>query len=145
MDAGAILAVVGLAILTLLAALGYVNNLLSLKDRIDRRLGRVPEPLIIDEIRRLLEEFSERATLEGAADAGTDALAAAATADTADHLREAIELQRAHREREAIDVLYEAFRRDLEPLARTQLHLLLGGSFPERERASCSSYVGCCR
>ncbi len=66
---------------------------------------------------------------EGATDIGTEELAKAAGPDTEARLREALELQDQNREREAIECLYEAFRRDLEPRAKAQLHGLIGNSF----------------
>lgn len=66
---------------------------------------------------------------EGATNVGIEELTKAADLDTQTRLREAIELQRQHKEREAIDCLYEAFRRDLEPQAKAELHILIGNAF----------------
>lgn len=65
----------------------------------------------------------------GATSPPTDALADAATANTPALLRETHDLQQEHREREAIDVLLEAFRRDVQLTAKAQLQLLIGNSF----------------
>lgn len=56
-------------------------------------------------------------------------LAAEANRRTGRLLEEALELQRQHKEREAIECLLEAYRRDLPPLAKAQLHLLAGNGF----------------
>ncbi len=78
----------------------------------------------------LLHQIAQQARpREGAADVGTEELAKAADPDTPARLREALELQAQNREREAIDALYEAFRRDLPPGAKAELHILLGISF----------------
>ena len=78
----------------------------------------------------LLHQIAEQARPpQGAADIGTEELAKAAGPDTAERLREALGLQKQNREREAIDALYEAFRRDLRPPARAQFHMLLADSY----------------
>lgn len=59
----------------------------------------------------------------------TEALAAQATPDTEGLLAEAIQFQRQHKEREGIECLLEAYRRDLPSLAKAQLHLLAGNGF----------------
>lgn len=78
-----------------------------------------------------LAELQEKtaAPPQGSEPLETTALSAQATDKTERLLAEAIELQGKNREREAIDALYEAFQRDLEPLAKSQLHLLIGNSF----------------
>jgi tetratricopeptide (TPR) repeat protein len=65
----------------------------------------------------------------GAVAIGTEELVTAAGPNTAAHLLEALELRAQHREREAIDALYEAFHRDLGPRAKAELHMLIGNSF----------------
>ncbi|MEX0787121.1 MAG: tetratricopeptide repeat protein [Dehalococcoidia bacterium] len=78
----------------------------------------------------LLEQFAQRTPApQGAADLGTEELAREAGPNTEALLQEALDLQAQHKEREAIDALFEAFRRDLEPMAKAQLHNLLGISF----------------
>ncbi len=85
----------------------------------------------IAEVKQKLDEIQEKlaAPSEGTPAVNTDALAAEATAKTEQFLAEAVELQRQHREREAIDCLLEAYRRDLPPEAKAQLHLLAGNGF----------------
>ena len=65
----------------------------------------------------------------GATPIDTNAPAAEATGQKEQLLDEAIKLQGENKQREAIDALYAAFGRDLEPLAKAQLHNLLGNSF----------------
>ena len=78
----------------------------------------------------LLEQFADKlAPPQGATAIGTEELAKAAGPDTEARLQEALELQAQHKEREAIDALYEAFHRELEPRAKIELHLLLGNCF----------------
>ena len=69
-------------------------------------------------------------TPSGAQPVDTDALAAAATPGrTERQLARALEFQAQHREREAIAALLAAFEENIPPLARAQLHLLIGNSF----------------
>ena len=65
----------------------------------------------------------------GTAGIGTEELAKAAGPDTPARLREALEFQAQHRERKAIDALFDAFRSDLEAPAKIELHMLIGNSF----------------
>ena len=59
----------------------------------------------------------------------TKALAEQATENTERLLAEAIELQRAHKEREAIDRLLTAYNLAMPPEAKAELHLLAGNGF----------------
>ena len=99
--------------------------------RFRRNAPSVAPPIEYEKLaNELLKKFkAEVAAPEGAADIGTEELAKAAGPDTGARLREAVELQAQHREREAIECLYEAFRKDLEPDAKIELHILLGNSF----------------
>ena len=85
----------------------------------------------IAEIQRMISELQQTllAPPEGAAPTETKALAAEATKKTESLLNEALQLQRQHKEREAIDCLLEAYRRDLPPIAKAQLHSLAGNGF----------------
>lgn len=132
MDLGLTFGVLG----AIAAAIGIVTATARFgRGVVDRLKGKRPaEPTTAEhqeETNRLLREIRDGLARppEGAADIGTEELAKAAGADTATRLREALELRAQHKEREAIDCLYEAFRRDLEPDAKVQLHILLGNSF----------------
>ena len=127
---GAITAATGLGLI----AQAYVSNIFSLQTRIQDLLGRREKPATVDqqeETNRLLREIRESLAKppEGASEISTDELAKAAGPNTEAHLQEALELQAQNKEREAIDALYEAFRRDLEPVAKAELHLMIGTSF----------------
>ncbi len=90
MEPGAIFTLVAILLVGGLGAIGYTNNVLSLRDRIR---ARGQKPATIDEIERLLGQYAERTAPEGAAVLDTATLAAAATAETAALLQEAIDLQ----------------------------------------------------
>lgn len=86
----------------------------------------------LNDLREILDEISTSGALappEGAASIGTDELIRSAGPEAAARLLEALELKAQHKEREAIDALYEAFRRDLGPSAKAELHILIGNSF----------------
>ena len=78
-----------------------------------------------------LEELKESsvAPSPGTLATGTDALLIESADTTERLLAEAVELQRQHKERAAIDCLLEAYRRDLPPQAKWQLHMLAGNGF----------------
>ena len=78
-----------------------------------------------------LKELQDKvaAPPEGTPPVETEALIAEATEETERLLNEALELQRQHKEREAIDCLLEAYRRDLPPIAKAELHVLAGNGF----------------
>ncbi len=79
----------------------------------------------------MLTELKEGALAPptGSAPTDTQALAEASTSRTEELVAEAVELQRQHKEREAIECLLEAYRRDLPPEAKIQLHILAGNGF----------------
>jgi tetratricopeptide (TPR) repeat protein len=85
----------------------------------------------VDDVKRALKELQESAVAPplGTAPVDTDALAAQATGRTERLLAEAVALQSQHKEREAIECLLEAYRRDLPPDAKMQLHVLAGNGF----------------
>ena len=130
-------AIAGVAAATIVVGLGiisYINNIFSFAERMNQLLGKAPRPATreqAEETLRLLKELQEKLapSPQGAADIGTDELAKAAGPDTEARLRDALLLQAQGKEREAIDALYEAFRRDLSPRAKAQLHNLIGISF----------------
>jgi tetratricopeptide (TPR) repeat protein len=86
---------------------------------------------IRSEVSRQLGELQKQSAAPppGTALVDTESLANAATQRTQRLLAEAVELQRQHKEREAIDCLLEAYRRDLPPIAKAQLHILAGNGF----------------
>jgi len=65
----------------------------------------------------------------GSAPLDTEALAAEATPDTERLLAEALDLQRQHMEREAIERLLTAYDMEMPPEAKAQLHLMAGNGF----------------
>lgn len=86
----------------------------------------------VEQVQNALDELKEKLASsqpDGAPEIGTKELAKAAGPDTETRLQEALELQSQNKEVEAIDALYEAFRRDLEPVAKAELHLLLAESY----------------
>ena len=83
--------------------------------------------VVEEQLKELQEKLAP--SPQGAADIGTADLAKAAGPDTEARLQEALELQAQHKEREAIDALYAAFRTELEPAAKVEFHLLIGNSF----------------
>jgi tetratricopeptide (TPR) repeat protein len=86
------------------------------------------------EIARVKEQLAELqkgvvAGPPGAVPVDTTQLAEQATARTQRLLEEAIELQRQHRERDAIERLLTAYDMELPPEAKVQLHILAGNGF----------------
>ena len=79
----------------------------------------------------LLEELKQSSVAPPPATAPVDskALAAAATSRTEQLLTEAVELQRQHRERDAIERLLTAYDMDMPPEAKSELHILAGNGF----------------
>jgi len=78
-----------------------------------------------------LEELKQKSVAppRGGAPTDTEALAAAATDETERLLAEAVELQRQHRERDAIERLLTAYNMGMAPEAKAQLHILAGNGF----------------
>jgi tetratricopeptide (TPR) repeat protein len=106
----------------------------ELRKRRDRWYEKFKQPTPKVDHKQLARELLDQFTTQtpppaGAAQPDTAELAEQATARTVQLLNEAVDLQRQHKEREAIDCLYGAFRRDLPPLAKSQLHLLLGSGY----------------
>ena len=134
---GTLLIVLAAAVATIVVVLtiiGYINNIFSIAERINQLTGHTPKPATAEqqeETNRLLREIRGGLARppQGAADMPTDELAKAAGPDTGARLQEALELQAQNKHKEAIDALYEAFRKDLEPRAKAQLHGLIGNSF----------------
>ena len=120
----------GVAILVFGAAIIGAGNYLRLRfGWFKTEDGKELTPEQRSEVSRMLEEYGKNQLTEGTSEIGTEELAKAAGPDTTARLQEALQLQAQHKEREAIDALYEAFRRDLEPTAKAQLHILTGTSF----------------
>lgn len=99
---------------------------------------KIPQPSMSpDERERLvrvelqLAELQEKtaAPPEGSAPLETAALAAQATAETERLLTEAVALQNENKEREAIERLLTAYKMDMPPEAKAELHLLAGNGF----------------
>jgi tetratricopeptide (TPR) repeat protein len=78
-----------------------------------------------------LKELQERSVSPppGASPVDTESLVAQATPRTERLLGEAIELQRQHKERDAIERLLTAYDMDLPAEAKIQLHILAGNGF----------------
>jgi tetratricopeptide (TPR) repeat protein len=85
----------------------------------------------LDRMEAMLTELKEGvlAPPQGASSPDTEALAAEATSGTERLLAEAIELQRQHKEREAIERLLTAYDMDMPPTAKADLHILAGNGF----------------
>ena len=83
------------------------------------------------EVQRMLGELQQAVLAPplGTAPVNTKALASAATRRAEQLLTEAVELQRQHKEREAIECLLTAYDRELPAEAKTQLHILAGNGF----------------
>ncbi len=66
---------------------------------------------------------------QGAESTGLEFLAKEEDPETIARVVEGLALRAQHRHREAISVLYEAFRRDLAPAGGAELHMIVGNSF----------------
>ncbi len=77
----------------------------------------------------LLNEINDRMASPQTAEADTELLARLATERTEQLLAEAVELQRQHKEREAIERLLTAYEMDMPTEAKAELHLLAGNGF----------------
>lgn len=88
-----------------------------------------------DRLVRIEGKFDElaitvrRGALESTPVPDTRALAEESTKDVEVQLDEALRLRSEGREREAIECLLEAYKRDLRPKAKAQLHLLAGNTY----------------
>jgi tetratricopeptide (TPR) repeat protein len=77
-----------------------------------------------------LDQWGKHAAPPGASTPDTSALAAADVTERTDRLlAEAVELQRQHKEREAIERLLTAYDMEMPPEAKAELHLLAGNGF----------------
>ena len=95
---------------------------------------RDPAPATVEDVGRVESKLEELQRIVAAPPPGspptdTRALAAQATVRTLKLLTEAVELQRQHKEREAIERLLTAYNMNLPPPAKVELHLLAGNGF----------------
>lgn len=95
-----------------------------------------------ERVEEYIEELKKgsAAPPEGSVPLETSVLAAQATDKTESLLAEAIELQRENKEREAIERLLTAYKMDLPPAAKAQLHLLAGTGFYKLSEYGAAEY-----
>lgn len=124
---------VGVAVIVAAGTIGFVGRWF-----VQEKLGWFrprQEPAVDERIRqevtRQLDELQAGSAAPpiGAPRVETDALAAQATKRTESLLAEAVELQRQHKEREAIERFLTAYEKDMPPGAKADLHILAGSGF----------------